>query len=201
MLDKNKIEKNPGLRQISKLFLNSYWGKLAQRTDLKQTEIIKSREKLLEIVHDPKKRVTNIFFPNDETVYVEWKYIEAVETSSAHSNVVLASYVTAYGRLMLYNVMEKLGKNAMYCDTDSAIFVSREGEYEPETGNLLGELTDELAGYGAGSYIVKFLSGGPKFYAYIVRKPDGSFETVCKCKGIRLNFKNSEKLILTQLKI
>ena len=106
---------------------------------MEQTEITKSREKLIEILHDPKKTVTNILFPNDKTVYVKWKYIEAVETSCGYTNVVFAFYVTAYGRLMLYNVMEKLGKNIMYCDTDSIIFVSREGEYEPETGDSLGE--------------------------------------------------------------
>ena len=193
-LEKDKIAKNPGLRAIGKLFLNSFWGKLAQRNDLKHTEIVKTRARLLELVSDPEKRITNVLFPNEHTVYVEWKYVDAMETASPYTNVVLASYVTALGRLMLYEVMEKLGRDLLYCDTDSCIFVTREGSYCPELGNFLGELTDELACFGPGSKIIKFLSGGPKFYAFLVMKPDGSIEKVVKVKGIRLNYRNSEKI-------
>ncbi|XP_072763726.1 uncharacterized protein [Anoplolepis gracilipes] len=42
-------------------------------------------------------------------------------------------------------------------------------EYEPRTGNFLADMTDELANYSEGSYI-KFVSGGPKFYAYVMPK-------------------------------
>ena len=38
------------------------------------------------------------------------------------------------------------------------------------------------------------MSGGPKFYAYIVQKPDGSEVEVCKVKGITLNH-STRKLI------
>ena len=55
----------------------------------------------------------------------------------------------------------------------------------------LGELTDELAHNGSGTYITSFLSGDPKFYAYNFKKPDGVEEYVCKVKGIRLNYSNS----------
>ena len=43
-----------------------------------------------------------------------------------------------------------------------------------------------------GSYIESFVSGGPKFYAFVVRKPDGSTVEICKAKGITLNFANSQ---------
>ena len=55
----------------------------------------------------------------------------------------------------------------------------------------LGELTDELASNGNGTYITSFLSGGPKFYAYKFKKPDETEEYVCKVKGIRLNYSSS----------
>ena len=39
-LDYDKIEHNPGLRYIAKIFLNSLFGKWGQRTDLSQTKIV-----------------------------------------------------------------------------------------------------------------------------------------------------------------
>ena len=37
LLDKNSIVKNPGLRSLSKLALNSFYGKFGQRTNMKKT--------------------------------------------------------------------------------------------------------------------------------------------------------------------
>ena len=52
-------------------------------------------------------------------------------------------------------------------------------------------MTDELESYGRGSFIESFVSGGPKFYAYVVRTPEGRRHEICKVKGITLNYKNS----------
>ena len=98
------------------------------------------------------------------------------------------------GRLKLYEILEKLGNRVLYYDTDSCVFISREGEYEPSLGPYLGELTSELESYGPEAYIYKFISGGPKFYGYQVMKADGSLDSVCKVKGLRLNFRNSQKV-------
>jgi hypothetical protein len=35
-----------------------------------------------------------------------------------------------------------------------------------KTGDYLGDLTDEVEQFGAGSYIEEFVSGGPKKYAF-----------------------------------
>lgn len=40
--------------------------------------------------------------------------------------------------------------------------------YRVPTGDYLGVMTDELIDYVVGSYIIKFVSGGPKTYAYQV---------------------------------
>ena len=45
-----------------------------------------------------------------------------------------------------------------------------------------------------------FLSGGPKFYAFLVMKSDGSIEKAVKVKGIRLNYRNSEKINFDSIK-
>ncbi|XP_053373006.1 uncharacterized protein LOC128546475 [Mercenaria mercenaria] len=75
--------------------------------------------------------------------------------------------------------------------TDSVIYVSRPGQYDPPLGDYLGELTDELDG---GEYIVEFVSGGPKNYAY---KTSKNKET-CKLRTllrVRLNIKSRKHSI------
>uniref|UniRef100_A0ABD2W678 Uncharacterized protein n=1 Tax=Trichogramma kaykai TaxID=54128 RepID=A0ABD2W678_9HYME len=49
--------------------------------------------------------------------------------------------------------------------------------------------------------IRSFVSGGPKFYAYQVVTPDtGAIHETCKVKGIRLNYKNSQKINYTNVR-
>lgn len=55
-------------------------------------------------------------------------------------------------------------------------------------------MTDELCDYGSGSFIKRFVSGGPKFYGYLVQTPDGREIASCKVKGIGLNYKNGQKI-------
>ena len=114
---------------------------------MQQTEIVKTREHLLKILTDNEKEFSNISIIDENALYVEWKYIEPAVVSSPHTSVVLGSYVTALGRLKLYEILERLNKRCLYFDTDSCIFISREGQYEPELGPYLGDLTNELEGY------------------------------------------------------
>lgn len=67
----------------------------------------------------------------------------------------------------LYKYLDMLATDrALYFDTDSVIFTFKYGDVMPERGDFLGQLTDELAEYGPGSYIDEFVSGGPKNYAF-----------------------------------
>ena len=68
-------------------------------------------------------------------------------------------------RLKLYSYLEHLGERAFYYDTDSIIYVSNIDmhEYEPPTGTILGEMTDELSCYGTGSYITSSYQGDRNF--------------------------------------
>ena len=60
-------------------------------------------------------------------------------------------------------------------------------------GDFLGNLTDELSEYGEGSFISEFVRGGPKNYSYkLWSNKDETHKTVCKIKGITLNYKNSK---------
>jgi len=70
--------------------------------------------------------------------------------------------------------------------SDSIIYVSREGEYEPEIGDYLGELTSETGD----NYITTYVSGGPKNYTYQL----DNGKTCCKVRGITLNFRNAQMI-------
>jgi hypothetical protein len=55
-----------------------------------------------------------------------------------------------------------------------------------ECGDSLGDMTDELK---PAEYISEFVSAGPKNYAYkICEHGSGKVQTVCKVRGITLNY-------------
>lgn len=191
LLDKDNIAVNAGQRALNKIYLNSSWGKMAQRPNLPNTVVVRDYKQLHDMLTSPALECTAIFPVNDEVLYVSHIKVEDAVEASPLTNVVLAAYTTAHARLKLYTYLEKLGERAFYADTDSVIFLSKPGEYEPPTGNYLGDMTDELECYGPGSYISSLVCNGPKFYGYRVQKPDGSTIDVCKVKGIRSTYENS----------
>ncbi|XP_038047525.1 uncharacterized protein LOC119721520 [Patiria miniata] len=187
-LEWDKIKKNPGLRAIAKLMLNSFWGKFGQRPNMSKTTYVKDPTEYLDMMTRDGLEIQGVNFVNDEMVEVQWQNTGEFVESSGRTNVILAAYTTCQARLKLYEVLEKLDQRVLYYDTDSVIYVSRDGEWEPETGDFLGELTNELE---SDNHIVSFVSGGPKNYAYKLARPDkGGYLTHCKVRGITLNYRN-----------
>ena len=76
------------------------------------------------------------------------------------SNVAIAAMTTSYARLRLLDMMRKLLDRVLCTDTDSVIYVSRPGDWEPQLGTVLGEWNNELE--DGESHIVSFISLGPK---------------------------------------
>ncbi|XP_062828202.1 uncharacterized protein LOC134292300 [Anolis carolinensis] len=192
-LRRNKIAVNPAKRQIAKLFLNSLWGKFGQRTNLPVTQVLRDPEDFFQILFSDAYKVSMSECLDDEAVCLSWKYSEDRVTTAGRKNEFIACFTTAYARLELYKLLDKLGSRVLYHDTDSVIFVSREGEWEPPLGDYLGDLTDEIS---SGRSITEFVSVGPKSYGY--KLTDG---TAClKVKGITLNSANCEKINFSSLK-
>jgi hypothetical protein len=82
-------------------------------------------------------------------------------------NVAVAAYITTQARMKLYEYLRELGESALYRDTDSVIYIQKVDEApKVETGDYLGDLTDDLEEFGSGSYIEEFVSGGPKNWIY-----------------------------------
>ncbi|XP_062601051.1 uncharacterized protein LOC134262702 [Saccostrea cucullata] len=189
-MDILSIEKNPVRRTIAKLFLNCLWGKFAQRLLLPKTRYLDEEEELQQLLQDSTldikgmQLLVNKEDSNEDKMLVNYQDKQEFVEECPFGNVVLACFTTAHARLHLYETLQPLGDRVLYFDTDSIIYQHREGAFNPTLGNSLGEWTDELDG----DHIIKFLSAGPKNYAY--RTAKGT--EVHKVKGITLNHRTSQ---------
>ena len=134
--------------------------------------------------------VTNVVFPNDEIAICYYKDSKDMHIGSNQTNVVIAAFVTAQARLKLYSELRKIGKDLVYCDTDSVFYIK--GKYEPLLGDFLGMFTNEIDP-AEGTEIVEFVSAGPKNYSY---KLDTG-KTHTKIKGFDLM--NNEQFEVTNV--
>ena len=173
--------KNPGKREIEKLKLNSLWGFFALNSNKAQFKIITNRASLENLLNDDQYVIHDIDFNDENFAQVTYSIKEEYCTGNLSTNVILANFVTAQGRLKLYEELEKLNHRVLYFDTvkkkqikfnkiisnnfenfyiisqDSIFFVSQEGDYMPKLGEFLGDFTNELDG---DDYITEFASGG-----------------------------------------
>jgi hypothetical protein len=188
------IEKNPGLRSLSKLILNSFWGKFCERPNMAKTTHTNDPCDFFELVGCDEKIIKNIEFIGDEMARVDWAYKEEFVEGQRNVNVIIGAFTTAHARLKLYGLLEKTGHRTLYFDTDSVIYYTDEGEEDllkSEMGDFLGQLTAETD-----SPIRVFVSGGPKNYAFTTF--DG--QTEMKVKGITLNYINKKVINLETLR-
>eukprot|EP00732_Lithocolla_globosa_P002762 Lithocolla_globosa_v1_NODE_1929_length_2256_cov_6.611995.p2 type:complete len:146 gc:universal NODE_1929_length_2256_cov_6.611995:1235-798(-) len=135
-----------GLRTTAKLILNSFWGKLGQRDNMEKCVFIDNPEEYYRLHRDKNIEITDFQPLGENIVYMTYKNrIESVEPSR-NTNVYHAIYTTSQARLMLYELMDKLGDRVLYHDTDSVIYIEDEDCPEVKLGDFLGDLTDELKG-------------------------------------------------------
>ncbi|KAJ8019081.1 hypothetical protein HOLleu_42562 [Holothuria leucospilota] len=195
------IEKNEGKRCLAKLMLNSFWGKFGQRCNLPRKTIINDLRKFWELASDSTKEVKIARIDEDCMELICTDKEEYVD-GGGNKNIFIAAYTTAQARLKLYSYLEQLDERVLYFDTDSIIYISRLGQYDPPIGNYLGDMTDELdKDYGTGSYITRFVSGGPKNYAYeVYSTKKGTTSRQCKVRGITLTARVSQRVNFDSMK-
>ena len=184
-IDNEKFEFNAGLRSISKLCLNSLWGKFGQRSNMSQTKYLTEVSEFYEILLDNKLDNINFQFINDDMVQMSYNFKDQFVDNSKNTNVYIACFTTSHARLMLYNKLDYLKEKVLYFDTDSIIYAN-DGTKNIETGDMLGDMTDEISGKGIGS----FVSTGPKSYSFKY----GDNEQKSAIKGFTLNHDNNNLL-------
>ena len=183
-LEKAKIKVNSGLKAISKLLLNSHWGRYAMQTNKTQAKFLTSAWEISNMFEKSEFIVKDIHLPNENVAITYYENKKDLHWGSKQTNVVLASFVTCQARIKLFLELEKLGENVLYFDTDSIIY-KKNSIYEPKIGDYLGEFTNEIEN---NEEIVVFASAGPKNYTYKL----GNGKEFTKVKGITLNFKNAK---------
>jgi len=104
------------MKQIAKDFLNSLYGKWAQRQPVVEEEIAVtfdgySREETIDLVTGEKETVTKLM----NKIIIEYGTMPA-----RNSFVAIAAHVTEYARFHLWNIIKGIGRDrVLYCDTDS----------------------------------------------------------------------------------
>ncbi|XP_056591324.1 uncharacterized protein LOC130431856 isoform X1 [Triplophysa dalaica] len=191
-LDRQKICHNPAQRSINKLLLNSLWGRFSLRENMPNCKLLQSASDFSQFIFGCKYEVKYFMFVSDEVALVQYRHVEGSVYETRDVNVFIGAFTTAHARLELYNLMDRLGDRLLYSDTDSVIYVSRDGDWEPPLGPYLGDLTNEL---DSDDFIIEVASGGPKTYGYRTYKG----KVTMKAKGITLNSENSKVITLDSL--
>ena len=192
-IDLENIASNPGLRAIAKLCLNSLWGKFGQRNNMRQTKFVTDVAEFYKILLDDTLEVQNLTFLTDEMVEMSYIQKDMFVDNSFDTNIFVACFTTSSARLRLYGLLDYLGDQVLYFDTDSVVYIDRPGGRDIACGDMLGELTDELDGE-----VIRgtFASGGPKNYSFLYgkNKPGKGLSSKCTIKGFRLNYGNAQVL-------
>ncbi len=159
----DKIESNPGMGAIAKLCLNSLWGKLGQRNNLKQVKYVTECREFYDILLNDQIENLNLLFVTDEMVEMSYAMKDQFVDNNFNTNVFIACFTTSSARLMLYEKLDYLNEQVLYFETDSIVYIDRPGGRNIKCGSMLGEMTDELGGS-----VIKgtFASGGPKNYGF-----------------------------------
>ena len=186
------VAPNPGRKQVAKLMLNSFWGKFGERTNKSKVLQLKQPHELFNILTDGANHVQTLRICNDDILEVVYKQIPENDPPNPKTNIFIACFTTCWARLKLYSHLHRLQKQVLYYDTDSVIYAQKEDQPQIETGDFLGEMTDELDG----DTIEEFVSGGAKNYGY--RTVGGKY--CCKVRGFTLNVRGREQLNYRSMK-
>ncbi|KAG5864571.1 hypothetical protein JTB14_026266 [Gonioctena quinquepunctata] len=149
----------------------------------RETAIIHESHELFALLTNASLDVNYILPIYEITLLLSYEFLDESYEINENVNVCIATQA----RLELYSYFEKLQKRVLYYDTNSVIYISKDGEnqYGIPTGNFLGDMNDELSEYGAGSYIKEFVSGRPKNYVFEVVTPTNERHITRKVKGIK----------------
>ena len=197
-------KKNPGLKQVAKICLNSLWGKFGQRCGMDDYDFFTDYNKMInKFVNNNKiipqtwniinKNCVELRFSEDQDMVIESDYISEIT----------ACFTTANARVRLYKMLDYFHPTqVLYCDTDSVFY--RYDKNNPlhkdinklpddiQLGKGLGQWEDEFDGK---DHIVEMVIGGAKSYAYIT----ASGKVVIKQKGVTLDKANDSVVTFNAL--
>ena len=113
VLDPDRIEKNPGMRMMAKLRLNSLWGKFGQNPIHTRTEYVEDPKRFYDLVFGDEQEVTNVLFVHGEVVQVQYDPKTEFLTDSPFMNVVLASFVDVVCSFEVVRIVVAIGQEGV----------------------------------------------------------------------------------------
>lgn len=177
---------DPARRTVAKLIQNAFTGKWGQKEEYANSGTFYSNDmpKCMKIINDPNINITylEVLDEQGEMISLQYEPFLGSSTTYQRKNDHIVAHITAYGRIMLNRLEQKLGEKMLYCDTDSAYHEQYENQSPPyisgfRTGDLELELPDAQC----------WRALGRKSYSYL--KPDGKL--ICRQKGVTI--RNSVK--------
>lgn len=198
-------DKRPAAKKTGKILINSGWGKHAETSNHEKIVILGHNDMtqgkvFYDDLFNKEKKLSQFIAAENETIF---KYTERETSAKAqqhlHSTYLpCAVFVPMYGRLMLYNHLDKLGERVLMCDTDSIKYIDIPDQYQIKEGDCLGDWEDEGPSQ-------EFVALCPKSYG---QRPLNSTPWF-KCKGVNLrrahekifNFEQAKKVLMQGKKI
>lgn len=192
-----KVRKNAVLRSLAKLYLNSLWGKFAQKSAKTQHTTIYGTQQFLSLWNDTRIDQSKCFFREISPGVYKTSYNLKSEFINPvrHGNLFIAAKVTETARCVLHKKMLQVGpENMIYCDTDSIIFL-----YNTVMGVLtdvgLGKWTNEYP-----SHIIQHVYAlAPKLYSLKLLQNENCKE-VFRAKGIQMTLENQQRMLFDAIK-
>ena len=178
----DKVDKNPVLRQLAKIFLNCLWGKLCQKNASEYERFIYGYKQYLEICSNSMVNLSTIKFRHVNGCVFKARYelVDNLQETNRFLNIPIAASVTAHAQVVLMRQMFKIGpERVLYCDTDSIMFI-REKQMEKLNKSGLGNWEDEHPN----EYIKRFWALAPKCYMMEI-EANNQMDYHFKCKGVR----------------
>jgi hypothetical protein len=122
--------------------------------------------------------ISDVYVINDDIIRIQYKEDVQNIKPTPFSNIAIASFVTSYGRIHLYEQLNVLNERLIYSDTDSCVFKTYSDEDKEyicqklHCGPGLGQLKSELK---SNEYITKIISLGSKVYCYFTNLGNQKF--------------------------
>jgi hypothetical protein len=193
----DKVQDNPGGRQLAKLRLNMLWGKFVQTPCALTVKFISGYGEYAQLWFDNQVDKSTLQFRRirDGLDMMEVRYGHT-NSARAPSNThyFLGASCTAQARLKLQSMLRFVGpERALYCDTDSVVYVQRDDDEEEKrvkTGEALGQWSSEL---DEGVWGEEFMALAPKCYLLQYNEAGRLKEResgIIKAKGVTLTSDN-----------
>lgn len=179
---------NKSARFLAKLAANTYWGAMAKNSDNLSTQFFTTVDDFYKFLNNESIKVKDLHSLGTKLKLTYRTLKEMIETPK-QTSLITAIFVTSQARIKLYNYMKMLGaERVIYCDTDSVLWVRNKHYNVPfAVGKECGQMSNEIAKDYPNCFIKRFVSLGPKSYAYEVHNDSGLVSSAMRMKGISFN--------------